>query len=279
MKYLFKTCLILSLLFLVCTAKTKRPRPKAPAPPRVELPKPIEPVKQAIEEQGSCLSDEYEYLNGLALWAGTDKASSGHNYTEIYAQHFAALRHQPMKFLEIGICAGASVKLWESYFPNATLHFIDNNNSSIQYFSSRAQYHFLDQENAPALIAFANQAGGNFDIIIDDGGHTMRQQIVSFETLFPYLKSGGLYIIEDLHTSYWKQWGGHGTFSNPAAGPGTTVEFLKKLVEDVNYPGAAEGGYWEWARTPPFMRVKLNNYQQDIYSIQFYKSLCVIKKR
>ncbi|MGH7890572.1 MAG: class I SAM-dependent methyltransferase [Thermodesulfobacteriota bacterium] len=224
---------------------------------------------------------EYTYLDRIALETGTDKSSDGHNYTEVYAHHFAPLRHQPIKLLEIGIASGASVKLWERYFPNATLHFIDICPDVVQYYSPsspRIQYHFLDQSNTEALRQFAADVGESFDIIIDDGGHHMNQQIISFQTLFPHLKSGGLYIIEDLHTSYWTSHGGNGTVSSPRAGQGTAVEFLKSLVEDLNYTGGITG-YADWKKTPPEIFENLNDYQKNIAFVQFYKSLCVIKKR
>ncbi len=220
----------------------------------------------------------YDYLDQLAIKAKTDKSSAFHNYTEIYAKHFDALRNEPIKFLEIGIYKGDSVKLWEAYFPNAELHFMDVSPDAIQYYTPKAKYHFFDQANTQHLNVFTHTVGGNFDIIIDDGGHRMDQQIISFKMLFPQLKSGGMYIIEDLHTSYWKGYGGNGSTSKPQAGNGTAVEFLKNLIEDLNYTGAAtECAHWE--KTPQNMVEKLNIYQKDIYSIQFYTSVCIITKR
>jgi len=103
----------------------------------------------------------------------------------------------------------------------------------------------------------------------------MIQQINSFKALFPFVKSGDMYIIEDLHTSYWKGWGGYGSFHKPLSGATTAVTFLKNLVDDLNYTGA----YTQCAdgeKTPPDLQVTLNAYQDQIYSIHFYKSLCII---
>lgn len=219
---------------------------------------------------------DFEFLDKIAYEGGTDKGSNGHKYTEVYADFFGPLRDKPFKFLEIGIADGGSVRVWEKYLPKAELHFIDINDSS--YRTPNAQYHFLDQADRGALDSFAKKVDGNFDIIIDDGGHRMDQQIISLETLFPYLKSGGTYIIEDLHTSYWKSYGGNGDYSNPIAGPGTAVEYLKNLVEDVNYTGAATG-YADWGKATPEMREKLTEFQKSILSIQFFKSMCFIRKR
>lgn len=220
----------------------------------------------------------YEYLDTLALAAGTDKSSSFHNYTRIYSKYFDAIRNDPIKFLEIGIYRGNSVKLWESYFPNAELHFIDIDPGYIQYHSLRSKYHFIDASNVKSLQVFINSIEGDFDIILDDGGHQMQQQITSFQTLFPYVRSGGLYIIEDLHTSYWKEYGGHGRVGAPVSGQDTCTDFLKNLVDEMNY----SAGVNECAdpnKISPDLRQRLNYYQDNIDAIHFYKSVCIIIKK
>ncbi len=222
--------------------------------------------------------DPYVYLDTLAIKAGTDKSSLGHNYTRAYAQHFHALRNEPLKFLEIGIQSGYSVKLWEEYFPKAELHFIDIARDRIKYHSQRSEYHFVDQTNNIGLQTLMESLGGQFDIIIDDGGHTMDQQMISFESLFPYVKSGGMYIIEDLHTSYWKQYGGNGSFKAPLAGPGTCVNFLQNLVDDLNYSAAVTRNA-NSNRNPPSLKARLSYYQDNIEALYFYKSMCFVIKK
>jgi hypothetical protein len=214
--------------------------------------------------------EEYDKLDQLALLSGADKGSNYHNYTAIYSQHFCNLRHEPIKFLEIGIYTGKSVAMWENYFTNAELHFMDITFERVQYFSPRSKYHLLDQQDRAALKHFAHQVG-QFDIILDDGGHTMEQQISSFVSLFPHVKKGGMYIIEDLHTSYWPAFGG-GNHS------GTTIEFLKKLIDDVNYVGNKTCRASHETQDPTFMK-NLNNFQKDIESLNFYDSVVIIKKR
>ncbi len=222
--------------------------------------------------------EAYKYLDNLALTAGTDKSSAFHNYTKIYSKYFDSLRNEKIKFLEIGIYFGDSVKLWESYFPNADLYFVDINPSLIKYHSTRSQYHYVNQADAKAMHKLANALSGNFDVIIDDGGHKMDQQIISFQALFPYVKSGGLYIIEDLHTSYWKEYGGHGKIGKPASGSGTCTEFLKERIDDLNYTA----GVTQCAdsnKISPDLKKSLNCYQDNIEAIHFYKSLCIIIKK
>lgn len=223
----------------------------------------------------------YIYLDTLALKAGTDKSSAFHNYSRVYSKYFDAIRNHKIKFLEIGIYHGDSVKLWESYFVNAELHFVDIDSRNISYYSTRSQYHFADQENYDQMVTLASNLGGNFDIVIDDGGHTMRQQIVSFEALFPYMASGGLYIIEDLHTSYWEHWETTHQVRKgyPAAiRPNSCSEFLKDRVDDLNYT-AAMNACADFDKVTPELRKTLNYYQANIDSIHFYQSLCIIIKK
>lgn len=223
---------------------------------------------------------EYNYFDNLAIEAQTDKSSNGHGYTKIYVDYFAHLRDKPIKFLEIGIDNGYSVKLWENYFVNAELHFMDITLERLKYSPKKSEFHLLDQANVSQLINFVNETGGQFDVIIDDGGHTMEQQINSFVTLFPTVKSGGLYIIEDLHTSYWKSYGGSGGefTGTPKSNQNSTTEFLKKLVDDVNYTGAYSRSA-NYDKLTPAVKNKLTYYQKNILSLHFYGSVCVIIKR
>lgn len=221
---------------------------------------------------------EYEYLDKIAVNSLTDKSSLFHNYTKIYAKYLGNLKNKPIKFLEIGIFKGNSVKMWEQYLTKADLHFIDITSQHIEYFSERATYHYLDQANSAQLSQFIIDTGGNFDIICDDGGHRMDQQFNSFVALFPTLKSGGLYIIEDLCTSYWACYGGNGDFENPKAGPGTMVGTLQALIDYINMPSAMTACA-DIDKMPPQLRANLNYFQENIVSMHFYDSVCIIEKR
>lgn len=225
---------------------------------------------------------EYQYLDAIAVAVDASqtsgKGSNGHNYTEIYAQYFAPLKNKPIKFLEIGIFQGNGVKMWERYFKKGDLHFIDISFDQVSYFSKRSHYYLADQSNPADLLRVMDMTGGDFDLIIDDGGHTMKQQLVSFTTLFPYLKSRGMYVIEDLHTSYWKEYQGGGSLRFPKSGPKTCVQFLKDLVDEVNFVGARTG-LASHINIPKEIERELNDYRKNIYSIHFYDSLCVIIKR
>jgi SAM-dependent methyltransferase len=108
--------------------------------------------------------------------------------------------YKPIRILEIGIYNGDSLKLWNNYFRQASVFGIDIEPKN-EYDTDIVKTFVADQANRSQLQSFIDTHGGDFDIIVDDGGHYMEQQQVSFGFLFPFVKPGGYYVIEDLHTS------------------------------------------------------------------------------
>ncbi len=213
------------------------------------------------------MNTPYRSLDAIAREAGTDKGSQWHDYMHMYAHEFARFKDEPIRFLEIGLWEGASAKLWETYFPKAELHFLDISFDALKYRSGRSHYHLCNQEDPADLQRFLSQVPGPFDIIVDDGGHTARQQLTSFSHLFPRVQSGGIYVIEDLHSSYW---GG--------TGPGSTIHFLKALVDEVNFIGARTGRASQ-ANVPDEVRPEMTFYRDQVRSISFSSSVAVIERR
>ena len=118
------------------------------------------------------------------------------------------------KVLEIGVETGRSHRLWLEYFPNANVYGYDIFKYGVEEFNrlqegnpylDRSIMFEGDQSNVDDLQRFLSEHGGDFDMIIDDGGHTMEQMQTSLNYLWNSLKSGGLYVIEDLH-SCSNQW-------------------------------------------------------------------------
>jgi hypothetical protein len=145
-------------------------------------------------------------LTGLADKYKTDKGSSNHRYTDVYEYFFFPVKNQVKKVFEIGVFRGASMKMFQDYFPNAQIYGIDIYDvSSLN--SDRIHTFKADQSKRDQLQKCITAFGGDFDVIVDDGGHAMDQQQISFGFLFPYVKSGGYYIIEDLHTSLLEGYG------------------------------------------------------------------------
>lgn len=125
-----------------------------------------------------------------------------HCYTPIYNDYFRDFKNEDINFLEIGIGNGASIKIWNRYFKKAKLNFVDIDDFS-HLNTKRIKCFMADQSNRDDLEKVAKSIGEDLEIIIDDGGHYMGQQQISFGVMFKYLKPGGIYFIEDLHTSYW----------------------------------------------------------------------------
>lgn len=130
----------------------------------------------------------------------TDKCKDQHGYIIHYSTLFEPIRDSVSRLLEIGILHGASHYLWQAYFPNADIYGIDIDSNTLIN-EGRIHTSIADQSDRKALTEFTEENPGTFDIILDDGGHSMDQQQISFAYFFPYIEPGGYYIIEDVHTS------------------------------------------------------------------------------
>lgn len=189
-----------------------------------------------------------------------------HNYAPQYEFHFEKIRFNPIQLLEIGIGGdshtdqgGASLKTWEAYFPQATVSGIDIFEKT-NLATERIQVFMGDQADAQFLKS-VHQKTGDFDIVIDDGSHRSVDVISSFEILFPLLKIGGIYVIEDLQTSYWKKWGG-----SRLRDANTTMNYLKQLSDGLNYAEFEEPGY------------RATYFDRYIASMHFYHNIVFIYK-
>jgi cephalosporin hydroxylase len=140
------------------------------------------------------------------------------HFIQAYQKHFAGLT--PKRVLEIGVQGGGSLKIWRDMFPEAQIVGVDVDPSCAEHAGENIAIHIGDQTDERFLETL-----GEFDIIIDDGGHKMSQQQVSFNLLMPRLAKGGIYVIEDTHTSYWEG------FLDLRI---TTVEMLKGLIDDLH---------------------------------------------
>ncbi len=150
-------------------------------------------------------------LTDLADGFGSDKGSAKHRYTELYQMLFLPYRDRAIAFLEMGLQIGGpehgasadrattdapSVRMWLEYFPKAQVHGLDVSDFS-WFRDPRFTFHRCDMERREN-IARARAAMPAFDIIIDDASHASHHQQFAFLELFPQLKPGGLYVIEDL---------------------------------------------------------------------------------
>src|SRR4030095_6844468 len=158
----------------------------------------------------------------------TDKCPGdhNHNYVAIYEGLFSPLRTQKLRLLEIGVLDGHSLRLWEAYFPSAQIFGLDIE-SKTPHDTRRIKTFVADQGKREDLEKVLAATGTAFDIVLDDGGHRMDLQQISFATLFPALKNGALYILEDVHTSFPDR---HPGFGVEPGGENSTYAMIDRFV-------------------------------------------------
>jgi len=181
-------------------------------------------------------------LDMIARKYNTDKRSNDngatmpyHGYTNMYELLLSHKRDEYKTILEIGVAEGASHKMWYEYFPNAMIYGIDNfHGMSQQAIDTRIAH--VDNERIKTFVG--DQTDGEFlqsflpdttfDLIIDDGGHGSWQHQISFRYLFPRLKSGCYYIIEDLATCLMREFREHDDLRS------SSIEWLKSIQNNVS---------------------------------------------
>lgn len=184
-----------------------------------------------------------------------------HHYFEIYHRHFQRFRGTSPVVLEIGVFHGGSLQMWRDYFgAGAKIVGIDIDPRCRQFEDELTTVLIGDQAD-PAFLADVRKRFPRIDIVIDDGGHMMQQQIVSFGELYPHVQPSGVYLCEDVHTSYNPRWDGG------LRRPGTFIEFSKTLID------ALHGWYFVPEGS------ELDVHTAGTYSLSFYDSVVVVEKR
>ncbi len=184
------------------------------------------------------------------------------HYFEIYDRHFSRFRGRPVKLLEFGVSQGGSVQMWQDYFGDQVEIFgVDINAACKQFEGPGIRILIGDQEDRNFLRSVATEVP-DIDILIDDGGHTMRQQKHTFEELFGKVKANGVYLIEDLHTSYWKHFGGG------VRRPGSFIEYSKDFIDRINAWHSRDEN-----------QLAVSDFTRSVHSLHYYDSVLVIEKR
>ena len=177
--------------------------------------------------------NELDPLTRLAIKHGTDKWGP-HFYTPLYHELFCHLRDWPIRLLEIGVggyglktLGGASLAMWADYFANGQITGIDIAEKRLTL-GARVMLFRGSQDDRSFLKRICDERGP-FDIVIDDGSHVPKHVVASFHILFPTLKDGGIYVIEDVQTAFWPNSGGstmHG---------GETIKLTRTIIECLNH--------------------------------------------
>jgi len=224
------------------------------------------------EQAGAGGGSEPFRLGALAKAAGrTDKGTTGHNYVEVYERFMLQWKNDPIKIFEIGIERGGSLLMWQEYFPKAKIFAVDIDDKAAMS-NTRVKTIVGDQAKRTDLQKAIDISGGDIDILLDDGGHSMEQQQVSFGYLFKFVKPGGYYILEDIHTSLPALWSGYGVDPD---GKNTTLGMIEGYMQS----------------TPPLFKSKymlpdeiayLNEnveYANLLYRAQDRSITCIFKKK
>lgn len=192
---------------------------------------------------------------GLHYW--TDKSSRHHNYLEFYQHLLLPYRDLPLVFCEIGVAGGESIRMWQDWFcsPEAQIYGVDIQERPLAPFDSRVTILTGDATQPNFIFDLTNRTGP-LDIVLDDGSHFSKDQKKTLELLWPNLKSGGIYIVEDCHTSWWYPW----TIPDEVSFVHSTKEWIDDLME----VGSDQCG---------------KPTKSQIEEIVFRKSLIVLKKR
>ncbi len=198
-------------------------------------------------------------LDFLARQFGTDKSTRHNGYAPIYDRYLSPWREGVVRLLEIGVGNGASLRMWETYFPRAEIIGLDTDLSRVTPLPIRSQMVTGNQGDVKLL-----QTLGTFDIIVDDGSHIWKDQIASFRELFPRMATSGLYFVEDVQTSYQAKYS--------STGP-TGIEYFRGLVDDLNLHGRL--AYSLLANCDPARIGKLTGFEGKISFIHFWPGLVV----
>jgi len=205
---------------------------------------------------------------------GSDKWTT---YFGAYDDHFARFRERPITLLEIGIQNGGSLEIWAKYFANATRIVgcdIDEKCRDLTFEDPRISVVIGDANSANSYQAVTSDVAA-FDIVVDDGSHLVSDVIQSFALYFPKVKPGGVYVIEDLHTSYWEGFGGGSDLDLSSMG------FLKLLADVVNKEFWRDDrvGFNLLQNYASRYDVAVNDAGLEIDEVAFGNSVCIIRKK
>lgn len=183
------------------------------------------------------------------------------HYFEIYHRHLSRFRNQEVHIVEFGVYQGGSLEIWKEYFgQECKIYGIDINPACKALERNGVKIFIGDQEDRIFLKSLKRQIP-RIDILIDDGGHKMMQQIITFEEMYHAVEANGVYICEDIHTSFWPEFGGGFGKKN------TFVNYSKKFVDYLN------AYHFEAASSEAV------SFCKNTHSIHFYDSILVIEKK
>ena len=199
----------------------------------------IEPRLQDLEIYKSYLASPYLSLKHSA-------------YFQVYEELLSKYRNKKITFVEVGVLNGGSLFMWRDFFgPEARIIGVDFNPLAKRWEEDGFEI-FIGSQSSPDFWRDFFSSIGMVDVLLDDGGHTNEQQIVPTHQSIPFIKDGGLLIVEDVHASYYKDFGNPSKYS--------FINYAKLFIDGIN------------ARFPGVEVVK-NMFRDAVYSAHFYDSI------
>jgi hypothetical protein len=194
------------------------------------------------------------------------------HYFPAYERHFSRYVDRPVVFLEIGVARGGSLQLWKRYLgPLAQIVGLDIIDKTA-FEEDQIAIRVGDQADHSALERVLDEFGPP-DIILDDGSHVMADIEASFRYLYPRMAPQGVYMIEDLHTAYWPEYGGG------LRSASSFVEIAKGLVDELNADTSAGSAvYFRDATAPPIDSVTPTEFTASTLSMHFYDSVIAFER-
>ncbi|MBO3699737.1 class I SAM-dependent methyltransferase [Roseivirga sp. E12] len=183
------------------------------------------------------------------------------HYFDIYERHFSRFKNRPIVLLEIGVFHGGSLQMWKDYFGESVqVYGVDINPECKKLEEDQVEIHIGSQTDRSFLRQLKKKIPP-VDILIDDGGHIMKQQKVTFEELFDHVKEDGIYLCEDTHSSYMYEYGGG------YRRRGTFIEFSKRFIDYIH-------AFHSQQRS-----LKPDSFTKSVDSVHYYDSIVVIEKQ
>jgi SAM-dependent methyltransferase len=186
-------------------------------------------------------------------------------YFDVYYRYFAKYAGKEVHFLEVGVQSGGSIELWKAFFgPGLHYYGVDINPYTKPLFESQGPPRIKVFVGSQSDRAFwQSQVLPNvpkLDIVLDDGGHTMEQQIVTFEEIYKHVKPEGIYVVEDCATSY------NGGYGGGYRKPNTWIEYSKSLIDTALHADYFNNG------------INRTSVTESTMSIAYYDQMVVFEK-
>lgn len=200
-------------------------------------------------------------LDQIATERQADKSAAYHGYCKWYEHYIGWKNHHPIKMLEMGIQFGQSARMWLDYFTHPDFHLYGLDIADEAKLSDPRYTFFLcDQRNVDTLPL------PELDFIVDDAGHYAAPMQAAFSHLWPKLKAGGIYALEDVAV-FWDP-------EYHLTGPTDGQDFLRELISDVNQRGRDYHGKPTRNPTPDY-----TYFERTIDFVHFYRGLVIIGKK